>query len=186
MSNYSIQVNWAGKDALPDTDPGKVISGDDFDTEFTAVRTAVNSKADTNGAAGENFTCNGLTATTATVGGEEVVTLDSPQTFTKAHPTASETISLSADTDANLLNSNVFIVNVLGDGYQLGVSNMTSGVEASFLIKNTGAYDITFSSDFSFVGGNNPTITSGNAKVDLIRCVSDGTKMYCNITQDLT
>jgi hypothetical protein len=63
---------------------------------------------------------------------------------------------------------------------------MTSGVEATFLINNTGAYDITFSGDFSFVGGNDPTITSGSGKVDLIRCVSDGTKMYCNITQNLT
>ncbi len=86
---------------------------------------------------------------------------------------------------ANLLNSNVFIVSVQGN-HTLNVSNMTSGVEATFLVKNTGAYDITFSSDFSFIGGNNPTISSGNGKVDLIRCVSDSTKMYCNIAQNLT
>lgn len=185
MSNYSIQINWAGKDALADTDPGKVISGDDFDTEFVAVRNSVNSKADVNGSASENFTCNVLTATEGTVDGEEIVTLDSPQTFTKAHPTQAEEIALGSDQTANLLNSNVFIVTVNGN-HQLDVSNMTSGVEASFLIKNTGAYDVTFSSDFSFVGGNNPTITSGNGSVDLVRCVSDGTKMYCNIAQNLT
>jgi hypothetical protein len=63
---------------------------------------------------------------------------------------------------------------------------MTSGVEATFLINNTGAYDITFSGDFSFVGGNDPTITSGSGAVDLVRCVSNGTKMYCNIAQNLT
>ena len=39
MSNYTIAVGWSGKDALADTDPGKVISGADFNTEFTAVRT---------------------------------------------------------------------------------------------------------------------------------------------------
>jgi hypothetical protein len=47
MSNYTIQISWSGKDALPDSDPAKVISGDDFQTEFEAVRTAINSKAET-------------------------------------------------------------------------------------------------------------------------------------------
>ena len=185
MSNYTIAVGWSGKDALADTDPGKVISGADFNTEFTAVRTSLNSKADVNGSSSENFTVNGLTATTGTIGGEEIVTLATPQTFTKAHPTASETITLASAQTANLLNSNVFVVSVQGN-HALNVSNMTSGVEATFLIKNTGAFDVAFSTDFSFVGGHNPTITSGNGKVDLIKCTSDGTKMYCNITQNLT
>jgi len=185
MSNYTIAVNWAGKDALADSDAGKIISGDDFNTEFVAARDAINSKADVNGSASENFTCNVLTADAATVDGEEVITIATPQTFTKAHPTAAETISLTSNQIANLLNTNVFIVNVQGN-YSLDVSNMTAGVEASFIIKNTGAFDVTFSGDFGFIGGNNPTITSGNGKVDLVRCVSDGTKMYCNIAQDIT
>jgi hypothetical protein len=185
MSNYTIAVGWSGKDALLDTDPGKVISGADFNTEFTAVRTSVNSKADVNGSASENFATNSLAATTATVGGETVVTLDTPQTFTKAHTTSSETVTLASDQTANLLNTQLFIVSVQGN-HTLSVSNMTAGVEASFLIKNTGAYDVAFTADFSFIGGYNPTITSGSGKVDLIRCVSDGIKMYCSIDKDLT
>ena len=55
MSNYNLQVSWSGKDALSDSDADKVISGDDFNTEFTAVKTAVNSKADLNGSATETF-----------------------------------------------------------------------------------------------------------------------------------
>jgi hypothetical protein len=186
MSNYSIAVNWSGKNALADTDPGKVISGTDFDTEFTAVRTAVNSKADVNGDAAENFVCNLLTATTATVGGEAVVTLATPQTFTKSHPTASETIALASSQTANLLNSDTFIVNVQGNGYTLSVSNQAAGTKADFILKNQGAYDITFAADFSFVGGNNPTITSGAGKFDLVRCTSDGATMFCTIDKDLT
>lgn len=61
MSNYTIAVNWAGKDALSDSDPAKVISGSDFNTEFTTVQTAVNTKADLNGSASESFSCNNLT-----------------------------------------------------------------------------------------------------------------------------
>ena len=55
MSDYNIQVTWSGKDALADSDPDKVISGGDFSTEFTAVKTAVNSKANTNGDASKDF-----------------------------------------------------------------------------------------------------------------------------------
>ena len=55
MSNYNLQVTWSGKDALSDSDPDKVLSGGDFNTEFTAVKTAVNSKADLNGSATETF-----------------------------------------------------------------------------------------------------------------------------------
>ena len=55
MSNYNLQINWSGKDALSDSDPDKVISGTDFNTEYTAVKTAVNSKADLNGDSSESF-----------------------------------------------------------------------------------------------------------------------------------
>ena len=47
MSDYTIAVSWSGKDALADSDANKVISGADFNTEFTTVQTSVNSKADT-------------------------------------------------------------------------------------------------------------------------------------------
>ena len=55
MSDYNIQVSWSGKDALADSDPDKVISGGDFNTEFTAVKTALNSKSNLNGNSGEDF-----------------------------------------------------------------------------------------------------------------------------------
>ena len=63
MSNYTLAVAWSGKDALSDSDAAKVISGADFNTEFSAVQTAVNTKADINGAASETFS-----ATTAASG----------------------------------------------------------------------------------------------------------------------
>ncbi len=63
MSNYTIAVAWSGKDALSDSDAAKVISGADFNTEFTAVQTAVNTKSDLNGSATESFS-----ATTAAAG----------------------------------------------------------------------------------------------------------------------
>ena len=63
MSNYTIAVGWSSKDNLADSDAGKVISGADFNTEFSAVQSAVNTKADINGNASEAFS-----ATTANAG----------------------------------------------------------------------------------------------------------------------
>ena len=63
MADYSKVVAWSGKDALADSDAAKVISGADFHTEFSAIETAVNTKADINGDAAEAFS-----ATTASVG----------------------------------------------------------------------------------------------------------------------
>ena len=66
MSNYNLQVSWSGKDALSDSDADKVISGGDFNTEFLAVKTAVNSKADLNGSATETFSAVTAAAGTST------------------------------------------------------------------------------------------------------------------------
>ena len=41
MSDYNLQYTWSGFDAA-----GRVISGSDFQDEFEAIQTAVNSKAD--------------------------------------------------------------------------------------------------------------------------------------------
>ena len=77
MSNYTIAVNWSGKDAFSDSDPAKVISGSDFNTEFTTVQSAVNTKADINGSSGEAFAASTVTATTVTATTGTIATLNS-------------------------------------------------------------------------------------------------------------
>jgi hypothetical protein len=46
MSNYTKTTNFLAKDSLPENDSGKIIKGSEFDTEFNALQTAVNTKAD--------------------------------------------------------------------------------------------------------------------------------------------
>ena len=53
MSNYNITTNFGDKDSLPSGNAQKVVKGSEFTTEFTNIKTAVNSKADT---AGDTFT----------------------------------------------------------------------------------------------------------------------------------
>jgi hypothetical protein len=46
MSNYTKTTNFLAKDSLPENDSAKIIKGSEFDTEFNALQTAVNTKAD--------------------------------------------------------------------------------------------------------------------------------------------
>jgi hypothetical protein len=45
MSDYTKTTNFTAKDSLPSGDSGKVIRGSEFDTEFTAISTAIATKA---------------------------------------------------------------------------------------------------------------------------------------------
>ena len=66
MSTYTILTDWVGKDSLSDSDANKVVSGSDFQTEFEAVQSAVNDKAESGGGAGVNFAASLLAASTVT------------------------------------------------------------------------------------------------------------------------
>jgi len=77
MSDYTIRVNWLGKDDLPEHEPAKIISGDDFDLEFNAVKSAVDTKADINGDFTQNFFAATPAESTAT---KQVATTEYVQT----------------------------------------------------------------------------------------------------------
>jgi len=47
MSNYTKATNFTAKDSLTTGDPGKLIKGSEIDAEYTAIATAITSKADT-------------------------------------------------------------------------------------------------------------------------------------------
>lgn len=47
MTAYTKATNFLAKDTLPDSDADKIIKGSEFDVEFNALQTAVNSKANT-------------------------------------------------------------------------------------------------------------------------------------------
>jgi hypothetical protein len=53
MTDYTITTDFGAKDSLPSGNAAKIIKGSEFTTEFTNIKTAVNSKADT---AGDTFT----------------------------------------------------------------------------------------------------------------------------------
>ena len=107
MSDYNLQIPWSGKDALSDSDPDKVVSGGDFNTEFLAVKTAVNSKADL---ANTSQVVTAATATSGTNTNQVATTAFVTAAFTKAtinnlvYPVGSiyTTVSSSATTPAEV------------------------------------------------------------------------------------
>jgi hypothetical protein len=48
MANYTKATNFTAKDGLPTGNSGKIVKGTEIDTEFTAIASAVSSKADIN------------------------------------------------------------------------------------------------------------------------------------------
>ncbi len=48
MANYVKATNFTAKDSLPSGNAGKIIKGAEIDTEYTAIASAISSKADTN------------------------------------------------------------------------------------------------------------------------------------------
>lgn len=72
MSSYTKSTDFAVKDSLSTGNPAKLVKGTEIDTEFSAIQSAVNSKADK---ANPAFTGT-LTAVDITMTGSFTGTLD--------------------------------------------------------------------------------------------------------------
>ncbi len=107
MADYTKVVAWQDKDSLADSNTAKIISGSDFHTEFSAIETAVNTKADINGDAGESFAA--TTASTGTNTSQVATTAFVQNTVTAAtinaltYPVGSIYTSVVATNPATLL-----------------------------------------------------------------------------------
>ena len=85
MSNYSKTTDFAAKDALSTGNANKIVKGTEIDDEFSAIQTAVNSKANTNSPA-LTGSPTAPTASSAT---------DNTQLATTAYVTAAVTAAVS-------------------------------------------------------------------------------------------
>jgi len=69
MSNYTKATDFAAKDSLSSGNPAKIVRGTEINTEFAAIQTAVNTKADL---ASPTFTGTTTIATLAVTGNQTV------------------------------------------------------------------------------------------------------------------
>jgi len=135
MANYTLAINWSGKDALSDTDPAKVISGSDFNTEFTTAKTAINTKADLNGSSSVAFS---LTTEAAS---SNTTVAASTAYVTRAIVTSLETVYPIGSIYMNAINSTnpVTLLGMTGTTWvEFGEGRMLLGENASHANGSTG------------------------------------------------
>jgi hypothetical protein len=161
MSDYTIQVSWSGKDALADSDPNKIISGADFNTEFSAVQTAVNTKYDSSD----------LGVTLQQYDANNAVT-DAAQTFT-----VSQRGTITVDNDLNFDQNatNNFKCTPSGTG-TLTFTNHTAGQSGNILLINTGGHAISLAATTK--GDANLATTISTAGTYWLSYYDDGTNAY--------
>jgi len=161
MSDYTIQVSWSGKDGLADSDPNKIISGSDFNTEFYAVQTAINSKYDSTDL---GVTLQQYDADTAKT--------DAAQTFTVSQR---GTITTDNDLSLDLSVTNNFKCTPTGTG-TLTFTNHTAGQSGNILLDNSGGHAISLAATTK--GDANLATTISTAGVYWLSYYDDGTNAY--------
>ena len=169
MSNYTLAVNWSGKDGLSDSDAAKVISGSDFNSEFTTIRTAVNSKADLNGDADEDFAADNVTiaGTLAVTGVPTVPTQSAGNNTTRVASTAFVAAATAA-ISAAFINNLVYPVGSIytnmavatNPGTLLGVGTWVAYAEGRVLVGKAGSG--TFDALDESLGAETTTLTTAN------------------------
>lgn len=153
MSNYSKTTDFAAKDALSTGNANKIVKGTEIDDEFSAIQTAVNSKANTNSPALTGAPT-APTASSAT---------DNTQLATTAYVTAAVTAALAvAETARQALfpvgtiytqagvSTNPATLLGFGTWEEYGAGKAIIGVDASNTLFDTlgetgGVADITIS-----------------------------------------
>lgn len=143
MSNYVKATNFTAKDSLPSGNAGKIIKGTELDTEYTAIASAITSKADLNSPALTGTP----TAPTASAGTN--TTQIATTAFVIANAVPSGLISMWSGTIASIPTGWV-----LCNG-----SNGTPDLRNKFII---GAHSDTAGVAYSTITGSNTT--SGGSK----------------------
>lgn len=108
MSNYTKATNFSVKDSLSSGDPAKLVKGTEIDTEFTAIASAISSKADSNnptftGTAAFTGTTTAPTATAGTSNTEVATTAFVTTALRSLYPVGSIYINATNNTNPGTL-----------------------------------------------------------------------------------
>ena len=158
MSNYVKATNFTAKDSLPSGNAGKIIKGTELDTEFTAIASAISSKADLNSPA---FTGT-PTAPTATVN----------TNTTQLATTAFVQTALASAFSSGMIMMWSGTIATIPTGWVLcNGSNGTPDLRNRFVI---GAHSDTAGVAYSTVTGSN-TLTGGSKDAIVVSHTHTGT-----------
>jgi hypothetical protein len=117
MADYNKATNFTAKDSLPTGNAGKIVKGTEIDTEFTAIASAISSKADINSPA---FTG---TPTSTTAGSGTNTTQIATTAFVTA-ATVAERTATSTYTNKTLTSPTINTPTITG-GTITGITDLT-------------------------------------------------------------
>jgi len=169
MSNYTLQVSWSGKDGLSDSDPNKIISGGDFNTEFLAIQTAINSKYDSDDL---GVTLQAYDADTAKT--------DVAQEYTATQNFNATTLSDGATINWDASANQATTVTLAGNRTMAAPTNLVDGAYYSLGVYQdaTGSRTVTWNAVFKWPSATAPTLTTTASAKDYFTFYSDGTNLY--------
>jgi len=157
MTDYTKSTNFGTKDSLPTGDAAKIVRGSEFDTEFNAIQTAVNSKANssaptfTGTATFATITATTVNTATFQIGGSSV-------TATPAELNKLDGVTVSTD-ELNRLAG-------VTDNIQDQLDAKTEGNQSITLsgdVSGSGTTSISVTVEDNSHSHNNSTITSVDA-----------------------
>jgi hypothetical protein len=181
MSDYTIQVSWSGKDGLADADPNKVISGSDFNTEFSAVQTAVNSKYDSTdlGVTLQQYDAATVKNDEATDFNDNIVSRLNLKDYGEVTNAIGSTGGGTQDIDLTLGNSVSATVDTSANTFTF--SNPTASDEQCgfvLYLTNGGSQTVNWPAAVDWAGGTAPTLTAAGKDILCFTTIDGGTTWY--------
>jgi hypothetical protein len=127
----------------------------------------------------------GTSALTTATAGTDYAGIDTAQTFTKGQRGEITTLTDGATVTPDMADSNNFTLTLGGNRTLANPSNLTAGQSGSiFLVQDgTGGRTLAYGSQYDFIGGTAPTLSTGANAVDRIDYVVRTTgSIHCVFT----